>query len=105
MSTDDCKRIRNANELDSRAASVGVVFSPQKLVHVLCESIARQVYNSFPDDREVRRKEWERMTGGKSERGLYRRASELGLDAPQKYLSLDDFIENQAEDQAPEQPS
>ena len=29
--------------------------------------IARQVYNSFPDDREARRKEWERMTGGKSE--------------------------------------
>jgi hypothetical protein len=61
--------------------------------------IARQVYNSFPDDREARRKEWERMTGGKSERALYRRAGELGLDAPPKYLSLDDFTENQATEQ------
>ena len=57
--------------------------------------IARQVYNSFPDDREARRKEWERMTGGKSERALYRRAVELGLDAPPKYLSLDDFTEQE----------
>jgi len=55
--------------------------------------IAKQVYNSFPDDRDARRKEWERMTGGKSERALYRRAGELGLDAPPKYLSLDDFTE------------
>ena len=65
----------------------------------------QQVYNSFQDDREAHRKEWERMAGGNSERTLYRRASELGLDAPPKYLSLDDFTENQAEDKATEQPS
>lgn len=64
--------------------------------------IARQIYNQFPDDRPARYKEWQKITG-RSERALYRRAVELGLDAPPKYLSLDDFTDT--DEEATEQPS
>lgn len=60
--------------------------------------IAHQVYDKFPDDRESRRREWMAKTG-KSERALYRRAAELGLDAPPRYLSFDD-IEDFAQEES-----
>ena len=59
-------------------------------------SIAKEVYDKFPDSRESRSKEWQDRTG-KSERALYRRAGELGLDATPKYLSLDDIEDFAAE--------
>jgi len=52
--------------------------------------IAQQLYDKYPDSREKRCREWQERTG-KSERALYRRAGELGLDAPPKFLSTDDF--------------
>ena len=52
--------------------------------------IAKQIYDKFPDSREDRFREWESRTG-KSERALYRRAGELGLDAPPRFLSTEDF--------------
>jgi hypothetical protein len=62
--------------------------------------IVRQIYNKFPDDVDARYKEWKTRVGS-SQRAMYRRAVEAGLDAPPKFLSLDDFTE----DQATEQPS
>ena len=52
--------------------------------------IAQQIYDKFPDSREDRFREWRERTG-KSERALYRRAGELGLDAPPRFLSIEDF--------------
>jgi hypothetical protein len=52
--------------------------------------IARQIYSMYPDNREDRNREWKARTG-KSERALYRRAAELGLEAPPKYMSFEDI--------------
>lgn len=52
--------------------------------------IAKQIYDKFPDSREDRNREWIERTG-KSERALYRRAAELGLDAPPRFLSTEDI--------------
>ena len=59
--------------------------------------IAKQIYDKFPDSRENRIREWQERTG-RSERALYRRAGELGLDAPPKFLSTDDFDDFAKED-------
>ena len=52
--------------------------------------IAKQIYDKFPDSRDDRNREWVARTG-KSERALYRRAAELGLDAPPRFLSTEDI--------------
>lgn len=54
--------------------------------------IAKQIYDKYPDSREERFREWHERTG-KCERSLYRRASDLGLDAPPRFLSIDDFVD------------
>lgn len=59
--------------------------------------IAKQIYDKFPDSREDRFREWQDRTG-KSERALYRRAGELGLDAPPRFLSTEDFDDFAKED-------
>ena len=59
--------------------------------------IAKQLYDKFPDDRQARFNEWHERTG-RSERALYRRAGELGLDAPPKFLSTEDFEDFAKED-------
>ncbi len=52
--------------------------------------IAKQIYDKFPDSREDRFREWKERVG-RSERALYRRAAELGLDAPPRFLSTEDL--------------
>lgn len=52
--------------------------------------IVKQIYDKFPDSREDRFREWKERVG-RSERALYRRAAELGLDAPPRFLSTDDL--------------
>jgi hypothetical protein len=52
--------------------------------------IAKQIYDKYPDSREDRYREWKERTG-RSERALYRRAAELGLDAPPRFLSTEDI--------------
>ena len=54
--------------------------------------VAKQLYDKYPDSREDRCREWKERVG-KSERALYRRAAELGLDAPPRFLSTDDLEE------------
>jgi hypothetical protein len=52
--------------------------------------IAKQLYDQYPDSRDERFRAWAERTG-KSERALYRRAAELGLDAPPRFLSTEDI--------------
>ncbi len=52
--------------------------------------IAKQIYDKYPDSREERYRVWKERTG-RSERALYRRAAELGLDAPPRFLSTEDI--------------
>ncbi len=51
--------------------------------------IAQQVFDMFPDHRQKRFAEWEKRTG-KTERSLYRRLEDLGLEKRPKFMSIDD---------------
>ena len=58
--------------------------------------IAKQIYDKFPDSREDRCREWKERVG-KSERALYRRLNELGLEPFPKYMSTEDIEDFAAE--------
>ena len=64
--------------------------------------LAKQLYDKFPDSREDRNREWHQKTG-RSERALYRRAAEMGLDAPPKYMSFEDIEDFAQEDDSAQQ--
>lgn len=52
--------------------------------------IAKQIYDKFPDSREDRFREWKERVG-KSERALYRRLGDLGLEPYPKHMSTEDL--------------
>jgi len=52
--------------------------------------IAKQIYDKHPDNREERYREWKERVG-KSERALYRRLADLGLEPYPKYMSTEDI--------------
>ncbi len=52
--------------------------------------IAKQIYDKYPDSREDRYREWKERVG-RSERALYRRLADLGLEPYPKHMSTDDL--------------
>jgi len=52
--------------------------------------IAKQIYDQFPDSREDRYRLWKERVG-RSERALYRRLADVGLEPYPKYMSTEDI--------------
>lgn len=78
------------SRVDSRITEPKVTPRTRAAKMVDERSVAKELYGRYPNSRAERSQVWEERTG-KSERALYRRASELGLEAPVHHPSFEDF--------------